>query len=98
MRYKLTPRKVLSILSERCVWNCPPMRRHIAQKMSQKYRVSLKTIRDIWCGKTWTHVTGLPPYVMRYSIDNKLFEFAQTEFIDREVLAAELLGPFTFEY
>ena len=92
MRNKLTPRKVLAILSERCVWNCPPMRRHIAQKMSQKFGVSLKTIRDIWCGKTWGHVTGLPPYVGAVDIWRGLAWPAADDDVAREPIDGELFG------
>ena len=95
MRIKLTATTACAIYDARCEWNCPKVRRQIAKMLSRFYDVSVKTVRDIWQGRTWAEVTGLPnrsKYCMQRhcapgSIDYELFEWAETtQFIDPELL------------
>jgi hypothetical protein len=101
-RVHLHTHEVSAIFSARCDWNCPNIRRRIAKILSKQYNVTPKTVRDIWNGKTWTGVTGMPQ--RRGCIDNVLFRWTRTEFIDRKMLACTLshdlayLKNFTFEY
>ena len=94
MRIKLTATTAWTIYNARCEWNCPKVRCQIAKMLSRFYGVSVKTVRDIWQGRTWAEVTGLPnqsKYCMFRqcapgSIDYELFEWAETQFIDPGLL------------
>ena len=60
-RTKLTAAQVQHIFASRCVWDCPAVNVIIAHELGKLLQISEKTIRDIWNGRTWTDVTGMPP-------------------------------------
>ena len=87
MGTKLVAEDVQAIFDARCQWNCPRVRCHISKQLSRYFEVSRKTIRDIWQGRTWTEVTGLPNRKKSVlhspgSIDYVLYEWAETEFVE----------------
>ena len=59
--YTAKPIRSRNILCDREVFEIFMMPRENARHVAELYGVSEKTIRDIWVGRTWFRVTGVPP-------------------------------------
>ena len=57
-----------------------------ATQMGEQFRVSARTILDIWCGKTWAVATGLKPGKTTLPMDEQLLAWTGTSFVCAEVL------------